>query len=269
MSTSCCPTAARPGNSGLSYANDVTFTAFARHLRDLVQKRIDARDPKARYEVRRGPDPINALLCSHLHLAPFRFGPDATWPHGVAIANHAKLWMVDDRVFYIGSDNVYPVNLQEFGYIVDDRKAAAELLDALLEPVVAVVAAGRALRRRCRALHLSRTTVSRGDREAQGAIARRPISPISCSSNKDRRSTRPRVRVTECGSTRTRVRIHQLSWRTPGPPWPNSTLQRIEISARARPTAGAGGRQSLSRPGLSSRRQRPRTFCLARTAWSN
>ena len=123
------------GNSGLSYANDVTFAAFARHLRDLVQKRIDARDPKARYEVRRGPDPINALLCSHVHLAPFRFGPDATWPHGVAIANHAKLWMVDDRVFYIGSDNVYPVNLQEFGYIVDDRKAAAELLDAYWNPL--------------------------------------------------------------------------------------------------------------------------------------
>ena len=123
------------GNSGLSYANDVTFTAFARHLRDLVQKRIDARDPKARYEVRRGPDPINALLCSHVHLAPFRFGPDATWPHGVAIANHAKLWMVDDRVFYIGSDNVYPVNLQEFGYIVDDRKAAAGLLEAYWNPL--------------------------------------------------------------------------------------------------------------------------------------
>ena len=123
------------GNSGLSYANDVTFAAFARHLRDLVQKRIDARDPKARYEIRRGPDPVNALLCSHVHLAPFRFGPDATWPHGVAIANHAKLWMVDDRVFYIGSDNVYPVNLQEFGYIVDDRKAAAELLDAYWNPL--------------------------------------------------------------------------------------------------------------------------------------
>jgi hypothetical protein len=38
--------------------------------------------------------------------------------------------MVDDRLFYIGSDNVYPVNLQEFGYIVDDRRAAAEVLEA-------------------------------------------------------------------------------------------------------------------------------------------
>jgi phosphatidylserine/phosphatidylglycerophosphate/cardiolipin synthase-like enzyme len=60
------------GNSGLSYSNDVTYATFARHMRDLVQKRIDARDPKARYEIRRGPDPINAMLCSQVHLAPFR-----------------------------------------------------------------------------------------------------------------------------------------------------------------------------------------------------
>jgi phosphatidylserine/phosphatidylglycerophosphate/cardiolipin synthase-like enzyme len=123
------------GNSGISYSNDVTFAAFARHLRDMVQKRIDARDPKARYEVRKGPDPINAMLCSHVHLAPFRFGPDAAWPRGIPIANHAKLWIVDDRVFYLGSDNIYPVNLQEFGYIIDDRSAAAELLDAYWNPL--------------------------------------------------------------------------------------------------------------------------------------
>lgn len=123
------------GNTGLSYANDVGFAALARHLREMVQKRIDARDPTARYRIATGPDPVNALLCSHVHLAPLRFGPDASWPHGRAIANHAKLWMVDDRLFYIGSDNVYPVNLQEFGYIVDDRRAAAEVLDAYWTPL--------------------------------------------------------------------------------------------------------------------------------------
>lgn len=123
------------GNSKLSYANDVSFAAFARHLREKVQKQIDVRDPTARYRIRTGPDPINAMLCSHVHLAPLRFGPDGSWPHGLAIGNHAKLWMVDDRLFYIGSDNVYPVNLQEFGYIVDDRQAAAELIDAYWNPL--------------------------------------------------------------------------------------------------------------------------------------
>ena len=43
--------------------------------------------------------------------------------------------MVDGRAFYIGSDNMYPVNLQEFGYIVDDAKAAQQLTDAYWTPL--------------------------------------------------------------------------------------------------------------------------------------
>ena len=123
------------GNSGSLYANDVSLLELARHLRGVMVKRLDARDGTARYAVKRGPDPINALLCSRIHLAPFRFGPDASWPGGKAIANHAKLWMVDDRIFYIGSDNMYPVNLQEFGYILDARKAATDLLDTYWTPL--------------------------------------------------------------------------------------------------------------------------------------
>ena len=78
---------------------------------------------------------MNALLCERLHLAPFRFGPDKRWPDGAPLATHTKFWMVDGRVFYIGSDNMYPVNLQEFGYIVDDRKAAQEVVDAYWAPL--------------------------------------------------------------------------------------------------------------------------------------
>ena len=75
------------------------------------------------------------MLCDHVHLAPYRLGPYASWPDGAPIANHAKLWMVDGRAFYIGSDNMYPVNLQEFGYIVDDARAAQELTDAYWTPL--------------------------------------------------------------------------------------------------------------------------------------
>jgi Phospholipase D Active site motif len=123
------------GNSGSSYSNDISLGAFARHLRALAQKRADAREPRGRYAAKKSPDPVNARLCGHIHLASVRFGPDATWPGGKSIGNHAKLWMVDDRYFYIGSDNLYPVNLQEFGYIVDDRKAAAELIESYWKPL--------------------------------------------------------------------------------------------------------------------------------------
>ena len=35
--------------------------------------------------------------------------------------------MIDERAFYIGSENLYPATLQEFGYIVEDKAAVAEL----------------------------------------------------------------------------------------------------------------------------------------------
>ena len=123
------------GKSGSTYSNDVTLATLAKHLKQEVQRRFERRDPLLRYEVRRGPDPVNAMLCDHVHLAPFRFGPDDRWPSGDAIATHAKFWMVDGHVFYVGSDNMYPVNLQEYGYIVDDARAAQQLTDAYWTPV--------------------------------------------------------------------------------------------------------------------------------------
>ncbi len=123
------------GKSGSTYSNDVSLETLAHHLREEVERRFERRDPNWRYQIRTGPDPVNALLCERLHLAPFRFGPDSRWPDGEPFGTHAKFWMVDDRVFYIGSDNMYPVNLQEFGYIVDDRQAAQELIDAYWAPL--------------------------------------------------------------------------------------------------------------------------------------
>ena len=123
------------GKSGSTYSNDVSLVTLARHLRQEVQRRFERRDPLLRYEIRRGPDPVNALLCDLVHLAPFRFGPDDSWQGGDPFSTHAKFWMVDGHVFYIGSDNMYPVNLQEYGYIVDDARAAQQLADAYWAPV--------------------------------------------------------------------------------------------------------------------------------------
>jgi len=73
---------------------------------------------------------LSQALCSHLHATSLRPGPDDSWPDGTGFGNHAKLAIVDDRAFYIGSQNWYPSNLFELGYIVDDAGATRELLDA-------------------------------------------------------------------------------------------------------------------------------------------
>jgi phosphatidylserine/phosphatidylglycerophosphate/cardiolipin synthase-like enzyme len=95
-----------------SYSNGVTLAEVAAHIMRIAKTRSGLQDTE-----------LVPLLCGHLHLAPLRFGPDDTWPDAKPIGVHAKFWMIDDRAFYIGSENLYPVALQEFGYIVEDKAA--------------------------------------------------------------------------------------------------------------------------------------------------
>ncbi len=112
------------GKAGDSYSNSVPVETIARKLFDVAHKRSPLAEGA-----------LTDLLCRRLHVAPLRFGPDAKWPDGKPFANHAKSWMVDDRYFYIGSDNFYPIDLQEFGYIVDSTKAADEYIKAYWTPL--------------------------------------------------------------------------------------------------------------------------------------
>lgn len=78
-------------------------------------------------------------LTGRFHLAALRFSESGDrWRHGdleLKIINHAKLWMVDDRAFHVGSDNIYPHNLQEFGYVVESEPLAREVLADYWEPI--------------------------------------------------------------------------------------------------------------------------------------
>jgi len=66
--------------------------------------------------------------------------PERDWRATCRSANHAKFWMVDSRIS-IRADNLYPVDLQEFGYIVDDRTAQLNCC-ATIGSAVALVAGG-------------------------------------------------------------------------------------------------------------------------------
>ncbi|MCX5206239.1 phospholipase D-like domain-containing protein [Streptomyces sp. NBC_00237] len=73
-------------------------------------------------------------MCSTLQLATFRSSAGATWADGHPYAQHHKLVAVDDAAFYIGSKNLYPSWLQDFGYVVESPEAAAQLKEKLLAP---------------------------------------------------------------------------------------------------------------------------------------
>ncbi len=74
----------------------------------------------------------HVLVCNKLRLMRLRSSAAETWPSGGTLANHAKVIMVDDRTFYVGSQNAYFANHAEFGYIVDDAAAAKTFIDSYL-----------------------------------------------------------------------------------------------------------------------------------------
>lgn len=52
-----------------------------------------------------------------------------------APGNHAKVLIVDDEAYVIGSDNLYPGFLSEFDYLVEGKDAVDELLRSYWEPL--------------------------------------------------------------------------------------------------------------------------------------
>lgn len=87
---------------------------------------------------------IGAILCERLHLAPIRFSDtEEEWSNGDAITNHAKLVLVDDEAFYIGSQNLYPgglgddnrPSLFEFGFIVESPSHARRIRSEYWDPL--------------------------------------------------------------------------------------------------------------------------------------
>eukprot|EP00928_Gymnodinium_smaydae_P045600 TRINITY_DN30378_c0_g1_i1.p1 TRINITY_DN30378_c0_g1~~TRINITY_DN30378_c0_g1_i1.p1 ORF type:complete len:614 (-),score=68.22 TRINITY_DN30378_c0_g1_i1:259-2046(-) len=81
---------------------------------------------------------VNMVLDEQLQLATLRYSDvkDHWKPHSSVttseyhnrFANHAKLYIIDDELFYIGSQNLYSADLAEFGFIVDDQEVTKELL---------------------------------------------------------------------------------------------------------------------------------------------
>ncbi|MDF3287849.1 phospholipase D-like domain-containing protein [Streptomyces silvisoli] len=73
-------------------------------------------------------------MCANLQLASFRSAPTDNWADGRPYALHHKVVSVDDSAFYLGSKNLYPSWLQDFGYIVESPAAARQLRTQLLDP---------------------------------------------------------------------------------------------------------------------------------------
>lgn len=91
-------------------------------------------------------------LTGRMRIAPLRFSSHGDrWAHDgedLKIINHAKIWIVDDEAFHVGSDNLYPHNLQEFGTVIESQDLVRTLVSDYWNPLwdfssrVAVAIAG-------------------------------------------------------------------------------------------------------------------------------
>lgn len=75
------------------------------------------------------------LVCERFNVTGLRFSAEDAWPDGGYISNHSKFMIADDQAFYLGSQNLYPADLAEFGLIVDDAELTAEVMAAYWEPM--------------------------------------------------------------------------------------------------------------------------------------
>lgn len=109
------------------YSNGWTADDVALKLRDYVERNPPPGAPTGAA--------LRELLCKKVHIAPLRFSSEDAFPDGVPFPNHAKFVMVDDQAFYIGSQNQYDAGLTEFGYLVDDARAAAVVVADYYAPL--------------------------------------------------------------------------------------------------------------------------------------
>lgn len=75
--------------------------------------------------------PLRHYICSLVEYAPYRYAEgEMSWDNkSPGFASHAKMVIVDDSAFYIGSHNFYNANLQEFGIAVFDESATERLAE--------------------------------------------------------------------------------------------------------------------------------------------
>ncbi|RZA26189.1 MAG: hypothetical protein EOP10_04485 [Proteobacteria bacterium] len=73
---------------------------------------------------------LGEYLCQQVEYAPFLFHPKVLrWANDTDIGVHPKLIIIDETGFYMGSQNFYPSDLQEFGLFISDSPITAQLLD--------------------------------------------------------------------------------------------------------------------------------------------
>lgn len=94
---------------GFSYTSEVSSSFLEQAITTSLEKNVPAFHD---------PTQAKAQIKKYLTIKTIRYNKND--PDGKKTLSHDKLWIVDDKLFYIGSHNLYPSALQQFGVIIED-----------------------------------------------------------------------------------------------------------------------------------------------------
>jgi len=105
------------GKDGRPYSHHVSLKKLAKEIFKQVKKKYKEKHIKITDKQ------IANQLCNNLHLAHIITERNQSdWGDKYVFGNHSKTWIIDNDAFYVGSHNLYPANLQEYGYIFFGKK---------------------------------------------------------------------------------------------------------------------------------------------------
>lgn len=78
---------------------------------------------------------LRDMVHENLRVSFLRCGGKDKWDDDATKGNHAKFFMVDDRCYYVGSQNLYIANLAEWGVVIDDEAQTQKILAEYWNPM--------------------------------------------------------------------------------------------------------------------------------------
>lgn len=106
------------------YGNGWTCADVASEIVKAIQENYDVDDKELR-----------KMVDENLRICYVKSGGTNQWANNLTKGNHAKHFIIDDKCYYIGSQNLYMCDLAEWGILTDDPKQCQKVMQEYWNPM--------------------------------------------------------------------------------------------------------------------------------------
>lgn len=82
-----------------------------------------------------GDHDLRILVKDNLRVCYIKQGKKNGWADGLTMGMHAKHFIIDDRCYYVGSQNLYIADLAEWGLVIDDEAQTTKMMSEYWGPM--------------------------------------------------------------------------------------------------------------------------------------